>query len=124
MSVDVCNHDPVVKVDGSFPFKGRVTWLTPEQGGRPAGPPPPSSRWDCAHTAFVPPHSLSDGLASFVLRGLSPGAWTSSAEGRWLVVDNDGAQLVTPGTVVVVTEGHRVVAYFQVENVTEESRSE
>lgn len=107
----------MVKVEGPWRFAGRVVWLTPEQGGRSSGPPPVSAERDYAQTAFVPPHTVESGLASFVLRGFEDAAWTSTAEGRWLVVENDGDQLVEPGSVVVVTEGTRVVAYFHVERV-------
>lgn len=110
----------VVKMDGHWPFRGRVVWLTPEQGGRASGPPQPSTEWDYAHTALVPPHTVASGLASFGLRNFEDGAWTSPAEGRWLIVDNDAEQLVEPGTVVVCTEGRRVVAYFHVERVLDE----
>lgn len=104
----------MVKVDDDFPFEGEVVWLTAEQGGRSSGPPPPSSDWDYAVTAFVPPRTLDNGLASFVLRGFKTGHWRSPAEGRWLIVENGGAQAVHPGSVVVVTEGRRTVAYFHV----------
>jgi hypothetical protein len=107
-------------MDGHWAFRGRVVWLTPEQGGRSSGPPPPSTEWDYAHTAFVPPHTLDSGLASFALRHFQPGAWTSPAEGRWLLVENGGDHRVEPGTVVVCTEGHRVVAYFHVERIVHE----
>ncbi|HET9658016.1 MAG TPA: hypothetical protein VFP72_21870 [Kineosporiaceae bacterium] len=56
-------------------------------------------------------------MASFALRNFQGGAWTSAAEGRWLIVDNEGDQSVEPGTVVVCTEGSRIVAYFHVEQV-------
>ena len=82
----------VVKVLGPWPFRGRVIWLTREQGGRASGPPTPSEDWNYAHTAFVPPHSTADGLASFALRGFTAAAWTSPAEGRWLTVENDNLQ--------------------------------
>lgn len=70
-------------------------------------------------TAFVPPHDAGNGLASFVLRGFRRGEWRSAAEGCWLVVENDAEQLVEPGSVVVITEGPRPVAYFHVERVVE-----
>jgi len=111
--------DPVVKLDAPFPFKGEVVWLTTEQGGRKSGPPTPPDGQDYAVTAFVPPHDVATGLASFVLRGFRHGAWRSPAEGRWLVVENDAEQLVEPGSVVVVTEGPHPVAYFHVERVAE-----
>jgi hypothetical protein len=109
----------MVKLPGPWPFHGKVVWLTPEQGGRSSGPPQPSADIDYAHTAFVPPLTVDSGLASFALRNFEAGAWTSAAEGRWLIVENDGDQLVEPGTVVVCTEGPRVVAYFHVERVTD-----
>jgi hypothetical protein len=109
----------VVKLKGSFPFKGEVVWLTAEQGGRKTGPPASLNDQDYAATGFVPPHDVDNGLASFVLRGFRHGDWRSPAEGRWLVVENDGEQQVQPGSVVVVTEGPRSVAYFHVERVVE-----
>jgi hypothetical protein len=106
-----------MKVPGPWPFYGRVVWLTPEQGGRSIGPPRPSTEQDYAHTAFVPPHTADTGLASFSLRNFEHDAWTSAAEGRWLIVENVGDQLVEPGAVVVCTHGRRIVAYFHVERV-------
>lgn len=107
----------MVKKPGLWPFQGRVVWLTPEQGGRATGPPPPSNERDYAHTAFVPPHTAHTGLASFALRGFQHGDWTSPAEGCWLIVENDNEQRVEPGSVIVCTEGVRVVAYFHVDAV-------
>jgi len=107
----------VVKLEGPFPFRGEVVWLTEEQGGRTSGPPVADDRSDYAVTAFVPPATVSTGLASFVLRGFAAGAWRSSAEGCWLVVENRDEYSVVPGTVVAVTEGPRVVAYFIVNDV-------
>jgi hypothetical protein len=60
----------------------------------------------------VPPWTIDDGAASFVLTGFSPGASVSPARGRWLVVENSGAQTVTVGDVVHVYEGPRHVADF------------
>jgi len=94
-------------------------WLTPEEGGRSSGPPQPSADADYAQTAFVPPRTVDSGLASFALRDFDKGAWVSPAEGRWLVIEDDGDQFVRPGSVIVCTEGHRVVAYFHVEQVAE-----
>ncbi len=107
----------MVKLAGPFPFKGSVVWLTPEQGGRTSGPPVPSEEWDYAHTAFVPPQTAETGPASFVLRGFTAGRWRSAAEGRWLVVANEGDQWVEGGSVVVLTEGARTVAYFHIHRV-------
>lgn len=104
------------KLDGPWPLRGWVVWLTPDQGGRPSRPP---DGGDYAQIGFVPPHDVHAG-ASFVLTGFEPGAWTSRAQGRWLVVANEGDQGVEPGTVVVCAEGRRVVAYFHVEHVLDE----
>ncbi len=109
----------MVRLDGAFPFHGEVVWLTAEQGGRTAGPPVPWDSRDYAVTAFVPPSTVATGLASFVLRGFAAGAWRSRAEGRWLHVSNEGEQRVQVGTVVAVTEGPRVVAFFVVDAVEE-----
>lgn len=105
---------------GEFPFRGLVIWLTPEQGGRETGPPVPRAAWPYfAATAYVPPFTASTGLASFILRHFEAGAWRSCAEGRWLVTDAHGAQSVKPGSVIAVTEGARVVAYFTVQQVAD-----
>jgi hypothetical protein len=72
----------MVKLNEPFPFKGEVVWLTPEQGGRSSGPPVASPDHDFAATAYVPPHDVHTGLASFVLRAFAKGAWRSPAEGR------------------------------------------
>jgi len=92
---------------------GRIVWLTQEQGGRASGPPASSD--DYAVTAFVPPGSIESGLASFVVRCTDPGRWVSKAAARWLVPQQDPRLEVQPGTVVVVTEGARVVGYFHVD---------
>ena len=55
--------------------------------------------------------------ASFVLRGLTPGAWASACEGRWLAVENAGIYQVRPGALVVVCEGRQPVAELMVEVV-------
>jgi hypothetical protein len=64
---------------------------------------------------YVPPHTAATGLASFVLRDFQPGVWRSQAQGRWLVVGNEGDQAVQQGSVVVITEGARDVAFFIIE---------
>jgi hypothetical protein len=107
----------MVKMTGTWPFRGRVVWLTSEQGGRSSGPPEPTQNWDYAHTAFVPPCGIDDGLASFALRNFDRGSWTSQAEGRWLIVENQNPYAIGPGTVAVCTEGARIVAYFHVDHV-------
>ncbi len=102
---------------GPYPFRGEVIWLTPEQGGRRTGVPEPSTEFSLRRVAHVPPQSLQTGSASFTLRGSAPHQWRSSAEGKWLIVENVGDQLVTPGSVVIVTEGARIAALFLVEHV-------
>jgi hypothetical protein len=52
------------------------------------------------------------------LRGFRPRQWRSQAEGRWLVVGNEGDQAVRQGSVFVITEGARDVAFFVVEQLT------
>ena len=110
----VGNPGAVAHVDDPFPFRGEVIWLTPEQGGRGTGVPPVIAGVSYAQIAHVPPHTAASGSASFVLRGWDPGAWRSPAEGRWLLVENEGDQLVVPGAVLVVTEGAKPVALFRV----------
>lgn len=72
-------------------------------------------------TGYVPPHTVDDGLASFWLADFAPGEWTSPATGWWLAVENAGPQGVGPGSVVVVTEGAKPVAYFHVGEVHTEA---
>lgn len=87
--------------------------------GRPhdrAAPASPGMAYYAA-TAYIPPHTADTGLASFILRNFDAGAWRSHAEGRWLAAAIQGEQLVRPGSVIAVTEGARVVAYFTVHHV-------
>lgn len=108
----------VVRLPERAPFAGRVVWLTPEQGGRTSGPPAVVEHTDYVANGFVPPATFESGGASFVLAGFRPRAWVSPARGSWLVLPNEGPQLVRPGGLVVVTEGPvHVVAYFHVESV-------
>jgi hypothetical protein len=89
--------------DIEFPFRGWVIWLTAEQGGRDTGPPPPRPAWPFyAATAHVPPRTADDGLASFVLRNFDAGG--------------QGDSPVEAGSVIAVTQGSRLVAYFTVEH--------
>jgi hypothetical protein len=106
-----------------LPLQGYVVWLTPEQGGRSSGPPATPSTDDYAATAFVPPSTDRSGLASFVLRVADRRAWVSAAEAGWLVDQDEARFDVQPGSVMVVTEGSKVVAYFHVESVQEGVRS-
>lgn len=106
-----------MRLRAELPFHGYVTWLTAEQGGRDTGPPTTPEDQDFAATGFVPPSTLDVGLASFVLRAKDRSAWVSEADASWLVVPNEGLQEVRPGSVVVVTEGSRPVAYFHVRTV-------
>lgn len=101
-----------------FPFTGTVVWLTPEQGGRDCIPVR-SDGLGYASTAYVPPNTAVNGLASFVLHHFKPGSLRSAADGRWLVVENEGCCRIEAGSLVVVTEGPRVTAYFHVEHVVE-----
>jgi hypothetical protein len=108
----------------TWPYRGTVAWLTPEQGGRTSGPPRPGPDRDFyATTAFVPPHTLRTGQASFVLRGFSPDVMTSPAEARWLVPGVGDFQTIESGAVVVVTEGARTVAHFHVDQVDDDPSS-
>lgn len=107
----------VVRAGEILPFHGHVVWLTREQGGRDSGPPPTPQDQDYAATGFVPPHTLESGLASVVLRVENRSAWRSPADACWLVVENIPPHQVRPGDVIVVTEGHRTVAYFHVDGV-------
>ena len=112
------DHDDAgVRYRGHLPFEGEIIWLTPEQGGRASGPPPTPLEQDYAATAFVPPHTVQRGLASFFVRAEDRTAWRSRAAAGWLVVDNTGDQAVGPDTMIVITEGPRTVAYFHVEQV-------
>jgi hypothetical protein len=43
--------------------------------------------------------------------------WRSPAEATWLVVENEGDQFLEPGSIAVVCEGYRPVAYFHVQRV-------
>jgi hypothetical protein len=106
-----------VRYQGHLPFEGEIVWLTPEQGGRASGPPPTARGQDYAATAFVPPQTVQSGLASFAVRVEDRTAWRSRAFAGWLVVGNTGDQAVAPGTMVVVTEGPRPVAFLRVDFV-------
>lgn len=44
-------------------------------------------------------------------------AWRSDAEADWLAVENEGVHWIAGGSIVVVTEGPRPVAYFHVREV-------
>ena len=115
--------DDAVPDAEEFPFRGCVVWLTPEQVRRATGSPPPRPRWPYyAATAYIRPHTAQTGLASIVLRGFLPGGWRSQAEGRWLIVGNEGDQEVEQGSVVVITEGARDVAFFAIEHMTSADR--
>lgn len=106
-----------MRLNKVLPFRGHVVWLTPEQGGRSSGPPATPATDDYAATAFVPPGRAESELASFVLRVADLTAWVSAAEGAWLVDQDDACFDIRPGSVVVVTEGIKAVAYFHVESV-------
>ncbi|WP_372671490.1 hypothetical protein [Amycolatopsis kentuckyensis] len=103
--------------DRPFPFRGRVVWLTAEQGGRTTGPPLADAETDYLANAFVPPRTAHSGLASFALRDFAPEALVSPASGCWLIVGNSGPYRIREGTIVVLTEGPRPVGYFHVAEV-------
>lgn len=111
-------HNLAMLISGPYPFVGEVVWLTPEQGGRTKGVPPVVEGLSYTHVAYVPPFGLAEGAASFVLRSWNPEAWRSPAEGRWLFAENEGLQNVRPGSMIVVAEGPRTVAYFTVHSVS------
>lgn len=102
--------------EADFPYRGEVLWLTSDQGGRSKGPPPDPSGY--ASIAHLPPGNARTDSASFVLRGWDPARWRSRAEGRWLFgSDVPQSDEVEVGTVIAVTEGLRLVAYFRVDEV-------
>jgi hypothetical protein len=107
----------VVRPERDLRFVGDVVWLTPGQGSRRSGPPQTPPDEDFAATAYVPPASAEDGLASFVLRVRDQSSWRSPASADWLVVPNEGVHWIDQGAVVVVTEGATPVAYFHVREV-------
>ena len=72
---------------------------------------------DYAGTAFVPPETADTGLVSLVARVRERSAWRSVASRGWLAVPNNGPQMVVAGCLSAVTEGRRVVGYFQVDYV-------
>lgn len=106
-----------MRLDHDLPFDGEVVWLTSEQGGRSSGPPLTPDDQDYAATAYVPPATVHTVLASFVIRAVDRTAWRSAATAAWLVAENEGAYWVDRGTVLVITEGARDVAYFHVHRV-------
>jgi hypothetical protein len=97
----------MVMMTGSVSVRGTLVWLTPQQGGRVAGPPAPDYDYDYTATAYLPPRTAKDGQAGIALRGFAPGAWRSMAEGFLVADENTPMQHVWPGSVVVVTEGER-----------------
>ena len=102
--------------DRPLPLHGVLVWLTNDQGGRRSGPPTTPAADVYAATAYIPPATARDGLASFVLSADDRTCWRTRAAGDWLVASPVGA-VVVPGTVVVITEGDRDVAYFHVDSI-------
>lgn len=114
----IFRHTHTVKINQSFPFHGTLIWLTSEQGGRTTGPPATPAEMDYAATAYVPPMTGRTGLASFVVRVDDRTAWHTAAAGRWLHTEpTKHPAAVEPGTVLVIIEGVRDVAYFHLERV-------
>jgi len=94
-------------------FEGEVVRLTPEQGGRLSGPPTAS---EYPVTGFVPPSTIDNDLASFWRAGFKAGDWLR--RNRLVAVRRKcWPQEIGPGSVVVITEGARTVAYFHVDEV-------
>jgi hypothetical protein len=102
-------------LDRELPLRGRLIWLTSEQGGRLGGPPATPLDQDYAATAFVPPGGVNE-IASFIIRADDRAAWATSASADWLVPE--ASPDVVAGDLLVVTEGPRPVAVFHVESVT------
>ncbi len=107
----------MVMMTGSLAVRGTVVWLTPQQGGRVSGPPEPDYDYDYTGTAFLPPRTAEDGQAGVCLRRFAPGAWRTPVEGILVPGQGNRAQQVIPGSLVVITEGVRPVAFFTVEEV-------
>ena len=112
--------DEMLIPDGPLPLRGVLIWLTRDQGGRASGPPATPAPDVYAATAYVPPATGRTGLASFVLAADDRTRFRTHAAADWLVAPPAGA-VVIPGTVVVITEGARDVAYFHVESVSREA---
>lgn len=111
-------HTHTVRIDQSLPFHGTLIWLTSEQGGRATGPPATPAEIDYAATAYVPPMTGRTGLASIIIRVEDRTAWRTAAAGRWLHTEpTEHPAAIVPGTVLVITEGLRDVAYFHLERV-------
>jgi hypothetical protein len=107
----------MVMMTGSLTVRGTVVWLTPQQGGRVAGPPEPDYDYDYTATAYLPPRTAEDGQAGIALRRFAPGAWRTPAEGILVPAQGNRAQQVIPGCMVVITEGVRPVGLLTVEEV-------
>lgn len=107
----------MVMLTGSLSLRGTIIWLTPDQGGRVSGPPTPDYDYDYTATAYVPPRTADSGQAGIALSRFAPHAWRSPAEGLLVPAGDARAQHVSPGCIVVVTEGTRPVGLFTVEEV-------
>ena len=94
-------------------MRGTLRWLTPDEGGRS---PIPGTRY--AATARLDRNPPGADW-SIVIDGLAPGADESEAEARWLVWPNVDL-VVTPGAVLQILEGPRVVARLEVREVRSE----
>ena len=99
-------------VTGLYPLRGRIEWLPRAEAGRrtpPRGPTFAATGW----REDVGP----DGIASFVVRGSDLAASASRAEGRWLFAQPDDHFRLSPGDVVVVSEGLRPIGRFFIDGV-------
>jgi hypothetical protein len=107
----------MVMMTGPLTLRGTVVWLTPQQGGRAAGPPEPDYDTDYTATAFVPPRTSAEAQVGVALRRFAPGAWRSPAEGVLVPPPGTRPVHIAPGGIVVITEGERHVAVLTVEEI-------
>lgn len=107
----------MVEFTGSLLLRGTIVWFTPDQGGRVSGPPMPDYDYDYTATAYVPPRTADNLQAGIALSRFAPGAWRSPAEGLLAASPDARAQHISPGSIVVITEGTRPVGLFTIAEV-------
>lgn len=113
MMFDVTKSGP----ENHYPYRGVVTWLRPEEGGRLSGPPQPSLGGDRDFYAATARYPGAETIHSYVLRGFEENAWESAAEGRWLIPAAPDLPTLMVGTMLDITEGPKLVAHFVVTGV-------
>ena len=107
---------PVPGPQAALNLVGDVVWLTAEQGGRRWGPPSTTGGVQYRCTAFVVPPLARQRVGRLRFGSRRTGAVLSRARGGWLLPDALDVQHGVPsGSIVVLTEGRRRVAYFNVE---------